>query len=479
MSILYKANIWKMAAMAAVAALAFSSCEEERKDLAPIAAPAASVYSSTVSSLTFYWDKIDNASQYGYRLLSADGEVVDGGVTSGTTATFTGLKDNTTYTLEIWAYSAYGSEEYDRSKSVTLTGTTPKIVPLPAPSASVSTGDGIQIYWDAVENASYYSYCYYPAGNEAAAVEGTTDYTSVKLSMLDPGDYEFKVKAISGEEAYSDSEYARIPFTAVKEKRWEVNGVFTPYQYEPDKCWNATMEGWSDGSYVIRNWYNVEGYDLEFTVDSWGILTLTNADSYGSVASGLYGDYHDIATYTAYYNGYYSCFTGDQKSGDLYFWNYEVGPVGSDGYHSGGYSTFEWPKSVSSNNVTIDDITGTWKQNTTGWDYTGYYSDNGACTATNDVTITKTGDNTVSVYGLFTSYDFTLAATFDENAQTLTFAPQDWLTYYVFSAYGDSTASVVASVSKDTITINDWSARSTYGGVWYDYVYGMTTTLTR
>lgn len=450
--------------LAALCLGVFSSCKDEDVTATPLNVTGGELYNSTVSSLTFTWEKVPNATQYGYRLLSPAGEVVDGGVTSGVTATFSGLKDNTTYTLELWAYSAYGSNEYCKSTPVTLTGTTPKITPLAAPDVTVSSEDGIVVSWAAIDGAESYSYCYYPADDPGKAVEGETDYTSLKLSMLDPGEYEFRIKAVSGEEAYSDSEYAKTTFTAVKEKRWEAGGVFSPLE-DGAECWNATIEGWSDGSYIIRNWYNVEGYDLEFTVDSWGIMTITNADSYGYVASGRQGNTADICTYTAYYNGYYSYFSGNKDSGDLYFYNYETE----------GFSTFVWPASTGDDSFSIDDLVGTYSQSSTGsqiFDGANWID----FTSTNDVTIAKIDENTVSVTGLMYE-DSSLKATFDAVAKTLTFEPQSWLDWYVFCAYDAPTTPVVATVAGNTVSMSGWTAY--YTEYSYSYVYGAGTTLTR
>ena len=457
-------RIWNITAICvAASALVFSSCKEDEVNTVPISSPSASLYTSTVSSLTFVWDKVANATQYGYELYDPDGNAVDGGVTSGTTATFSGLNDNTTYTLKVWAYAAYGSKSYDQSATVEIKGTTPKIVPLPAPEVTISTENGVEISWDAVEYAASYEY-YYNLPDEDA-VTGATEATSLKLAMLTPGTYEFGIKTISGDEAFNDSEYAKSSFTVVKEKRWESEGVFAPLDDDTDNTWRAVIEGWSDGSYVIRNWYNVEGYDFEFTVNTDETITVTNASG-GAVASGLSGDSYDIYIYTSFYNSeYFSNFTGTKDSGSLWFYN----------YNTEGYSSFTWPAPAEP--ATIDDLVGTWTQLTTGTDYTGYYS--GDCTVTNDVTITKTGDTTVSLSGLFTTDDYPLTATFDEENQTLTFEPQSWLEYYTFSVYGDTTASVVASVTKKSITITNWSARAEYDGVWYDYVYNMNTVLTK
>ncbi len=83
---------------------ALTSCKDDEKVLTPLPAPEAGLYQATVSSLTFYWDKVANATQYAYELLDPEGEKVSGGVTEGTVAVLTGLKDNTDYKFTVWAY---------------------------------------------------------------------------------------------------------------------------------------------------------------------------------------------------------------------------------------------------------------------------------------------------------------------------------------------------------------------------------------
>ena len=94
---------------------ALTSCKDDEKVLTPLPAPEAGLYQATVSSLTFYWDKVANATQYAYELLDPEGEKVSGGVTEGTVAVLTGLKDNTDYKFTVWAYGPF---EGDYSKSL-------------------------------------------------------------------------------------------------------------------------------------------------------------------------------------------------------------------------------------------------------------------------------------------------------------------------------------------------------------------------
>ena len=455
MNILYNTRLWKFAAAAVISAIFFSCEKDKQEELTPLTSPKASLYSSTVSSLTFYWDKIEGASQYAYKLLTTSGEVVDGGVTAGLTATFGGLSDNTTYTFELQAYSPYGGEVYDKSSAISVTGTTPAIVPLPAPVPTVSTEGGITISWAAVAGAGSYAYRYHPAGEPDSAVQGTTESTSVKLSGLDPGDYEFYVSAVSGEEAYSDSEYAKAEFNVEAIELWSVEGTFDD---GAGNTWPVTMIAWSNGTYTLKNWYNVEGYDLEFSVNDDTTINILNC----------YEDYlPNIWAWTGtewvqlYTTGGYSSFVGNQSEGG-YVWFYS--------YKTAGYAEFTWGAGSPT-----DALVGTYSQLSTGmqiFDGANWVD----FTSDNDVTVAKIDDNTVSVTGLMYE-ESSLQATFDAEAGTLTFAPQTWLDWYTFCAYESPTTSVVATVSDGTITMSGWTAY--YADYSYSYVYNASTTLTK
>ena len=67
--------------------------------------------------------------------------------------------------------------------------------------------DGFTVSWQAVENASGYSYVF---GSEA---EKSTTATSVSFTDLEPGTYTVKVKATAGSAEWSDSDYASISAT--------------------------------------------------------------------------------------------------------------------------------------------------------------------------------------------------------------------------------------------------------------------------
>ena len=450
-------------ALAALGVAAFSSCEPTEEILPSLDAPQPRLVSSTVSSLTFAWDKVANTTQYTYELLSADGTSVDGGVTPGLKAEFTGLKDNTTYTFRLMAHPEVLSESYGSSQEAIIAAQTEAITPLETPSLIVDLESGVTVSWFAVDNAAYYIYtCKSDNGTD---ISGTTTDTSVTLSGLKTGDYMVSVTAYSEIEAYSTSEtaYSSFSYVETKDEIWRVNGSVDD---GAGKTWTATLVAWSNGSYTIKGWYGTEGYDLEFYVNSDATITVTNkttSEGYDYVAANAD---EWICIDTNYYEGYgaYSSFSGTKLTGEIWFWSYETN----------SYYDFVW-SSGSGKALNIDDVIGTYTQNSTGQQIFDGYNWT-AFTSTNDVTITKVDDTTVTVTGIMYA-DYSLTAKFDASAATLTFEPQSWLDWYVFCAYDAPTTSVIANISDGVITLSGWTAY--YTDYSYSYVWSAETVLTK
>ena len=450
-------------ALAALGVAALSSCEPTEEILPSLDAPQPRLVSSTVSSLTFAWDKVANTTQYTYELLSADGTSVDGGVTPGLKAEFTGLKDNTTYTFRLMAHPEVYSDSYGSSQESLIAAQTAAIKPLDTPSLSVNLESGVTVSWNDVDNAAYYSYtCKSDNGTD---VSGTTTDTSVSFSGLKTGDYTVTVTACSENEAYSTSETATVTFSYVetKDEIWRVKGSVDD---GAGKTWTATLVAWSNGSYTLKSWYGTEGYDLEFYVNSDATITVTNrttSEGYDYVAANAD---EWICIDTNYYEGYgaYSSFSGTKLTGEIWFWSYATN----------GYYDFVW-SSGGGSSLTIDDIVGTYAQKSTGEqifdgnNWTGF-------TSTNDVTIEKVDDMTVTVTGIMYA-DYSLTAKFDASAATLTFDPQTWLDRYVFCAYDAPTTPVTANISDGVISLSGWTAY--YTDYSYSYVWSAETVLTK
>lgn len=435
-----------------------SSCKDDDTVLTPLPAPEAGLYQATVSSLTFYWDKVANATQYAYELLDPEGEKVSGGVTEGTVAVLTGLKDNTDYKFTVWAYGPFEGD-YSKSPVAEISGTTPAIVQLATPKLTVLVNGGAVATWDEVPNATHYVLTISINGGKESSWDITG--TEIMIGNLSTGTYTVTLKAVSDDEAFSDSELATATFVIEKKEAWRVDGTFDDGD---GNKWPVTMIVWNNGTYTLKDWYNVEGYDLEFSVnDDTSINILNYYEPYLPniwVEAGFEEDNGWIQLYTA---GGYSSFAGSKsEGGSVWFYSYKTD----------GYPEFTWTGDGGS---LIDDLVGTYSQNSTGsqiFDGSNWVD----FTSTNDVVIEKIDNNTVSVTGLMYE-DSSLKATFDPKALTLTFEPQTWLDWYVFCVYDSPTTPVVATISPAGITMSNWTAYYTDNS--YSYVYGANTTLTK
>ena len=435
-----------------------SSCKDDEKILTQLPAPEASLYQATVSSLTFYWDKVANATQYAYELLDPDGEKVSGGVTEGTVAVLTGLKDNTNYKFTVWAYGPFEGD-YDKSPVVEISVTTPAITQLATPTLSVSVNGGALATWDEVPNATKYIITITGSNGKESTWEIIG--TELMIGNLSTGTYTFTIKAVSDDEAFSDSEPVSVSFEIERKESWRVTGTFDD---GTGNKWPVTMIAWNNGTYTLKDWYNIEGYDLEFSVnDDTSINILNCYEPYLPniwVEAGFEEDNGWVQLYTA---GDYSSFGGNKsEGGSVWFYSYKTN----------GYPEFTWTGDGGS---LIDDLVGTYSQSSTGsqiFDGANWVDFN----STNDVVITKIDDNTVSVTGLMYE-DSSLKATVNAEAKTLTFEPQSWLDWYVFCTYDSPTTSVVATIADNVITMSNWTAY--YTEYTYSYVYDANTTLTK
>ena len=456
---IYSFNLSRLAGIFLLSALCvLSSCKDDDTVLTPLPAPEAGLYQATVSSLTFYWDKVANATQYAYELFSPEGDKVTGGVTEGTVAVLTGLKDNTDYKFTVWAYGPFEGD-YSKSPVAEISGRTPAIVQLATPKLTVLVNGGAVATWDEVPNATHYVLTISINGGKESSWDITG--TEMMIGNLSTGTYTVTLKAVSDDEAFSDSELATATFEIEKKEAWRVDGTFDD---GAGNKWPVTMIVWNNGTYTLKDWYNVEGYDLEFSVnDDTSINILNYYEPYLPniwVEAGFEEDNGWIQLYTA--DGYSSFAGSKSEGGSVWFYSYKTD----------GYPEFTWTGDGGS---LIDDLVGTYSQNSTGsqiFDGSNWVD----FTSTNDVVIEKIDNNTVSVTGLMYE-DSSLKATFDPKALTLTFEPQTWLDWYVFCVYDSPTTPVVATISPAGITMSDWTAYYTDNS--YSYVYGANTTLTK
>lgn len=187
----------------------YSCSDDDAKQ--PLANPTVNVAGTSYQSLTFSWDAIPNAVQYGYRLSDETNEYSKAGVSKTTQVKFTGLNPSTTYTLEVWAFAAIDGD-YSTPPAVTLTATTDAVIKLSTPEITVDIKTKTTtISWTSVDKAENYTYQLTGPGNTVVS-SGTTTKTSVSFRGLAGGNYQFTVMANSSVGGYIASDVATATF---------------------------------------------------------------------------------------------------------------------------------------------------------------------------------------------------------------------------------------------------------------------------
>ena len=314
----------------------FTSCDDDEVVKTPLGTTSISQANSTVSSLSFAWEAVTGATQYAYELRDPDEALVKGDVTTATTASFTGLKDNTTYTLSVWAYAALSSDK-TTSPIAVLKATTAKIVPLAAPEPTAEMQNGnIVITWEPVEHASYYTYSLHSLieGEEKTLYGDEVSESSLTLS-LEIGTYRCYVQAISEEEAYTNSDMGMVEFERTKQEEKRIQGTYTGLD---GSTGTADLVLYDDGSYTLAAFHGAEGYDLDFAVDAaTGAINILNGSSSYGYNYVWTDESHYLAAYTP--DGY-SLYEGDMKRGEVWFYAYYYDKDGN--YISEGYYDMTW-----------------------------------------------------------------------------------------------------------------------------------------
>lgn len=360
-----------------LAAVALASCSSDDKETAreELTQNGITLTASTVSSLSFEWEAVANASQYGYRLLNGDGEALEGGVTTDRAVSFTGLTDDTEYTFEVTSFATYDSQ-YKNGEAKTISVRTDKIVPLAAPVlASEVKNEKISVSWDAVENAD--KYYVKVTDSEGTERNDTIADTSYSLTGTVGLTYSVSVSADTEAEAYSQSEWATaenlVPEKTPRTEIWRVTGSLN----EPDitgTTMDKTLVAYDDGSYSLLDFiYDGTGCNLDFEVTSGGEISITNG---GTPVNG----YTPVTCYDNYVCYIYASagYTSfDASQGKLWYYSYS---------YNGGYAVFTWNP---------DDVVYAGKQEV--WRVTGSFTDPDITGATSAKTLVAYSDGTYSL----------------------------------------------------------------------------------
>lgn len=452
-----------LAAFAAIALVAAPSCSDDDAVKAPLSATAGDSGDATYNSLTFRWDKIADATQYGYELTDNEDNLVSRDVTKKNYVKFTNLKPSTEYSLKVWSYAALGSD-YSSSEPIVLKGITKSVTKLATPVLKFTDLDyEYSITWNPVKGAETYKYSLY--GEKGLVDSGSESSCSLKFNDLANGSYTVNVTATSSSGEYLDSDTGSVEFTVNVVESWRVSGVYTSAVL--GDSWNAVLVAYSNNTYKLLGWYGVEGYDLEFYIkpdDKEDPFVITGDYSYDSgsysyeVPTGR-SDKKSVYVYP-WYN--YCGLEGNQDSGSIYLSVY-----GSNDYV---FDDFVWSGS-STVTAPADDFVGTWNVSISGksaindaWTFEDFsYSDY-------TIEITKVDDNTISMEALYFTDD-NINLKIDMENKTLTVEPTPVWDYYTFAGSESDTSPVVGRINEDgSIELNNWCG-------WYEgYVYVSDTT---
>lgn len=448
----------------------FISCSDEDTLKQPLPAPSVSNEAGNYQSLSFNWEKVENTIQYGYKLYDPEEAVVEAGVTTKTSASFSGLKPATTYTLRVWAFNGMDSD-YSSSPAAEITATTAALIKLATPTLTISNENGKTVAsWNAVADAETYEYSIRDAAN-LLVTSGSIAETSYTIKGLDEGDYTFNVTATTTQGGYLASDMASATFHVDKAESWRVTGTY--YSESLNQSWEATIVAYSNGSYSILSFYGVEGYNFDFTPAADGSITIDNGAQGGDSSFQYWIVPTGLSSQPEFYpypwgGNSYCGFEGGKTGGNLWLGNY----YGSN-FEGWGEDTFTW-SGVSVEITSVDDLVGTYTNHAWGFTYLGDDPDNGEDYEAYNwtATVEKIDDTTVSIDGLYW-LDCPVIGKVDFSAGTITFDPQEYATYYTFSGVDGYEYPVVATFEQDgTIIIPEYCLWSEYAGVWYWYLYG-------
>ncbi len=433
-------------------------CQDSIADLIPLTKTEGTVDVATFCSLTMQWGKVQGARQYSYTLTkNGSSEILHRDVTHDNRVTFTDLDYDTEYRLEVLAYSAMGSG-YTTSEPIVIIARTPDLTTMQTPTnvSVTSSINTVIVSWDAVQGATDYAFKVTSIDGELIK-EGTTTSTSIQLPGMQTGTYALTLITEIDVEGYRNSLpfYGNFSHTRVREELWSRETTYTSSLL--DKSWPVTIVAYDDQTYTIKNWYGVEGKNLEFKLDldNANDMFKVNADYAAGSESGSYiipTGLETPANVTLICSNNQSILTGNAGMGNIQL------KVSVDG--KSGVDTAEW-------NITIDDLIGSWTMTFVGQDPDPDYGM--VMDETQTITISKgTAANTITLkmpkfYG---SSNKTVTATIDFKTLTISIAPFTEGGGYTVAGSGAATDNIIGTVSADKIKIT--SLDVWYGG--YNYL---------
>lgn len=231
-------------------ALGFSACKDEDDDVTEPTALAAPVL--TISGNVISWGAVENAD--GYEVYENYKWKVD------TTETSYTIDQTTpgTYVYEVKAVSEdpnFTASEKSNKQTYIISE---KTEPLAAPQITIDEETGV-ISWDRVEHADGY----HLFENDGKAINlTTTTYTITQKK--DAGEYSYKVKAVSANKKYTESEMSNTAVFTVKQLAAPQNVAVD--QTNAVLSWDAVDGAEAYAIYVDGSYYSyVEGTSYDIT----------------------------------------------------------------------------------------------------------------------------------------------------------------------------------------------------------------------
>ncbi|MDE5976513.1 MAG: hypothetical protein K2G69_08185, partial [Muribaculaceae bacterium] len=278
------------------------------------------------NSLSFEWEPVKGAIQYGYQLVTEEGLPVAADVIQATKIKISDLQDDTEYTLRVWPFAGVGVN-YNTPAAVEITGRTAAIIKLGNPVVTVTmSGNTTKFSWAAVENAEKYTWELFKDSERIAG--GSTANVEVSRRNLAEGEYVFTVQATTEKGGYSNGDVVTETFRIgeVEPDTWSVVGT-----YQCDKTgdyYDVTLTKNEDGTYTIEKFWGYAGYNLTFEVDDDGFakLDVPPVEGYTNYAWLWASEDDPLWVYVKTGNEDYSpMFSGDKDSGEFWFGYYWYG----------------------------------------------------------------------------------------------------------------------------------------------------------
>ena len=170
---------------------------------APLDAPVLSVAGKTDTTISVYWDAVENAEGYrvSYKLATAS-SWTNGDVVTKTSSLITGLRPNVNYDLRLEAIGdgVNHASAFSANLRVKTTATPAAPAPLATPVLTVSDKSDatITVSWDAVPNVVRYGLSYKLSSSSTWTNVNVGKNTSYTIGGLDPNsEYDVRLKAVA------------------------------------------------------------------------------------------------------------------------------------------------------------------------------------------------------------------------------------------------------------------------------------------